>query len=158
MWDEPDFRVPYDLKFLPIFDYANPIMIKLTLISFSKFASTCKKINSFYQFTLLRYSRFQSSMILKATPIFDHNHPKTSNNKHDWKRAKYLNVLRHKKTKKLLQYFFLNILQKFNKPLFLGNLDLSGNFHQKSIIQLVEILILMNSKMSSIHNFFLEIL
>ena len=34
---------------------------------------------------------------------------------------------------------------------------MSGYFHQKSIIQL-EVLILMNSKMNSIHNFFLEIL
>ena len=52
---------------------------------------------------------------------------------------------------------FLNILQKFNKLPFLGAFDMSG-FHQKPIIQLVEILILMNSKVKSIHNFFLEIL
>ena len=31
MWDAPDFRVPYDLKVLPIFDHAHPIIIKLTL-------------------------------------------------------------------------------------------------------------------------------
>ena len=52
---------------------------------------------------------------------------------------------------------FLNILEKFDKlPLF-GTLDMS-DFHRKSIIQFVEVLILMNSKMNSIHNFFLEIL
>ena len=50
---------------------------------------------------------------------------------------------------------FSNILQKFNKLPFLGTLDMSGYFHQKLIIQLVEVLILMNFKMNSIHNFFL---
>ena len=50
---------------------------------------------------------------------------------------------------------FSNILQKFNKLPFLGTLDMSGYFHQKLIIQLLEVLILMNFKMNSIHNFFL---
>ena len=31
MWDVPDFRFPYDLKILPIFDHAHPIITKLTL-------------------------------------------------------------------------------------------------------------------------------
>ena len=31
MWDAPDFRVPYDLNFIPIFDHAHPIITKLTL-------------------------------------------------------------------------------------------------------------------------------
>ena len=31
MWYPPDFRVLYDLKVLPIFDHAHPIVIKLTL-------------------------------------------------------------------------------------------------------------------------------
>ena len=31
MWDTPDFRVPYDLKFLPAFEHTHPIIIKLTL-------------------------------------------------------------------------------------------------------------------------------
>ena len=33
-----------------------------------------------------------------------------------------------------------------------------SGFHQKLIMQLLEVLNLMNSKMNSIHNFFLEIL
>ena len=32
MWDTPDFRVPYDLKVLPIFNHAHPTIIKLTLV------------------------------------------------------------------------------------------------------------------------------
>ena len=31
MWDAPDFRVPYDLNFIPIFDHAHPIITKLPL-------------------------------------------------------------------------------------------------------------------------------
>ena len=31
MWDAPDFRFPYDLKVLPIFDHTHPIITKLTL-------------------------------------------------------------------------------------------------------------------------------
>ena len=31
MWDAPDFRVPYDLNFILIFDHAHPIITKLTL-------------------------------------------------------------------------------------------------------------------------------
>ena len=31
MWDAHVFRVPYDLKVLPIFDHGHPIIIKLTL-------------------------------------------------------------------------------------------------------------------------------
>ena len=40
-------------------------------------------------------------------------------------------------------------MQKLNKLPFLGTVDMSG-FHQKPIIQLVEVLILMNSIMNSI--------
>ena len=32
MWDQSDFRVLYDLKVLPIFDHAHPIIITLTLV------------------------------------------------------------------------------------------------------------------------------
>ena len=38
---------------------------------------------------------------------------KTSNNKYDWTSIKYLNVLHHNRTQKQLQYFILNILQKY---------------------------------------------
>ena len=82
---------------------------------------------------------------------------KISNNKHDWNPIKYLSVLHQNRTQKeQLQYFFLLYCKNFNKLPFLGTLDMSG-FHQKSIIQIVEVLILMNSIMNSIHDFFLEI-
>ena len=81
--------------------------------------------------------------------------PKASNNKHDWNSVKYLNVLYPNRTQKQLRYFFLIYFK--NKLPFLGTLDMSG-FHRKSIIQLVEMLILMNSIINSIHNFFLEML
>ena len=55
-------------------------------------------------------------MVKKLTLIFDHNHPKTSNNKHDWTPIKYLNVLHHNRTQK--QYFFLNTSQKYYYFLF----------------------------------------
>ena len=32
MWDAPDFRVPYDLNFIPIFDHAHPVITTLTLV------------------------------------------------------------------------------------------------------------------------------
>ena len=31
MWDASKFRVAFDLKVLPIFDYAHPVIFKLTL-------------------------------------------------------------------------------------------------------------------------------
>ena len=37
-------------------------------------------------------------------PIFDHNHPKTSNNEHDRNPIKDINVLSHNRTQKQLQY------------------------------------------------------
>ena len=80
---------------------------------------------------------------------------KTSNSKHDWNPVKYLNVFGSQT--KTVAILFLNILQKLNKPPFLGTLDMSG-FHQKLINQLAYVLILMNFIMNSIHNFFLEIL
>ena len=55
-------------------------------------------------------------MVKKTAPIFDHNHSKTSNNKHDWTLMKYLNILHHNRTQKQLlkrKIFFLNILQKY---------------------------------------------
>ena len=58
----PNFRVPFDVKVLPIFDRANPVIIKLTL-AFLNLYQNAKKISSFYQFTLLRYSRYESSII-----------------------------------------------------------------------------------------------
>ena len=51
MWDAPDFRVPYDLKVLPIFDHAHPIIIKLTLAFLNLYQHAKKSahfINSFY--------------------------------------------------------------------------------------------------------------
>ena len=75
MWDAPDFRVPYGLKVLPIFDHAQLITAKITL-AFLNVDKHAKKIKTFYQFTLLRYSRFKSSKVEKATPIFGHSHPK----------------------------------------------------------------------------------
>ena len=69
---------------------------------------------------------------------------KTSNNKHDWNPVKYLNVFASQQNTKTVAILFLIILQKLNKLPFLGTLDMSG-FHQKLIIQLVEVLILMNS-------------
>ena len=64
-------------------------------------------------------------------PILDHNHLKTSNNEHDWKRVTYLNVLLDNRTQKQLQYSFLIILQKFNELPIVGTIDVSGCFHQK---------------------------
>ena len=40
-------------------------------------------------------------------PIFNHKHPKTSNNKDDQNPVKYLNVLHNSRTRKQLQYVFL---------------------------------------------------
>ena len=63
MGDAPDFRVPYDLNFIATRFWPCPPNNYEININFPKFASTCKKISSFDQFTLLRYSRFQSSVI-----------------------------------------------------------------------------------------------
>ena len=35
-----------------------------------------------------------------------HSHPETSNSKHDWNPAKYLNALHDNRTQKQLPYFF----------------------------------------------------
>ena len=78
---------------------------------------------------------------------------KTSNNKHDRNPVKHLHVFASQKNTKTVAILFLNTLQKLNKILFSGALDMLG-FHRKLIIQLVEVLILMNFIM----NFFLEIL
>ena len=74
---------------------------------------------------------------------------KTNNNKHDWNPVKYLNVFASQQNTNTVPILFLNILQKLP---FLGTVDMSG-FHQKLIIQLVEVLILMNSIMSAIMNY-----
>ena len=58
-------------KASPIFDHVYPIIIKVAS-SFPKFVSACKKSAHFID-SFLRYSRFWS---LKATTIFDHQHPK----------------------------------------------------------------------------------
>ena len=50
MWDAPDFRVPYNLKVLPIFDHAHLIIIKLTLAFLNLYQHATKSahfINSF---------------------------------------------------------------------------------------------------------------
>ena len=31
MWDAPDFRVPYDRNFIPIYEHGYPLITKLTL-------------------------------------------------------------------------------------------------------------------------------
>ena len=52
----PDFRVPYDLKGLPIFEHTYPIIIKSTF-RFPKFVSACK-ISAHFIKSFMRYSRF----------------------------------------------------------------------------------------------------
>ena len=63
--------------------------------------------------------------------IASYNKQKQVTNKHDWTHAKYLNVLYHNRTQKQLQYFFLNILQKYFQLLVSGTLDMSGHLHRK---------------------------
>ena len=108
LWDTSDFRVPVS----PIFEHSHPIIIKLTF-SFPKFVSACKKPAHFFT-SFLRYIwqilEFQD---LRGCAHFDHKHPITSNNKHEWTPVKHLHVFRHNRTKKQLRYVFLNILQKY---------------------------------------------
>ena len=54
MWNAPDFRVPYNLEVLPIFDHAHLIIIKLTLAFLN----------------LYQHAK-------KSAHVFDHNYPKT---------------------------------------------------------------------------------
>ena len=64
------------------------------------------------------YSRFCTEH------IFHHNHPKTSNNKHDWTPIRYLNVLYHNRAQK-------NCSTEILPASYLGNLDMSSCFYQK---------------------------
>ena len=41
----------------------------------------------------------------------------------------------HNRTQNYLQYFFLNILQKYYQIPILGTLNISGHFHKKTIMQ-----------------------
>ena len=59
-----------------------------------------KKISSFNQFTL------EIPQISEFHAIFDHSHPKISNDKQDWDLVKYLNVFHQNRTQKQLQSFF----------------------------------------------------
>ena len=77
---------------------------------------------------------------------------KMSSNKHDWNPIKYLNVFASEQNTKTVAILFLNILQKLKKLPFLGTLTCQAFI--KSIIQLAEVLILMNSLMNSIQNLF----
>ena len=53
----------------------------------------------------------------------------------------------------------VNILQRYYQLPILGTLDMSGNFHQKGLCQLVETLIFIcMQKINFIYNFFFEIL
>ena len=87
------------------------------------------------------------------------NKQKNVSNKHDRTHVKHLNVLYHNRTKKQLQKFFLNILQKYYQLPILGTLGVSGHFHQKWYCQFVETLMFIcMQKMNSIPNFFFKIL
>ena len=129
MWDAPDIRVSCDLKLLPIFDYAHPIITKLTL-AFLNLYQQSKKWVHFINSLSWDTVDFIVPWSKRPPPFFDHSHPKIISNKHDWNPVKYLNVLHHNRTQKQLQYFFLNIGKLTS---FFGNLDISGYFHQKSI-------------------------
>ena len=88
-----------------IFEDTHPIIIKF---SFPKFLSvSMQKIGSFHQFIFWIYILYYISdfkvKVETTAPIFDHNHPKTSNNKHDWTHIKYLNVLHDNRTQKQSQ-------------------------------------------------------
>ena len=62
-------------------------------------------------------------------PIFDHNYPKTSNNKHGWNLVKYLNVLDHNRIKKQLEYLFLEHV--YIKTKFILNWFKISNYFEK---------------------------
>ena len=106
MWDAPDFRVPYDLKVLPIFDHAHPIIIKLTL-AFLNFYQHTKKSAHFINPLSWDTADFRVLLSKRPCPFLTHNHPTTSSNKHDWNPVTYLNVLHQNRTKKQLGYFLI---------------------------------------------------
>ena len=45
MGDAPDFRVPHDLNFIPIFDNAHPIITKLTLAFLNLYQHVKKSVH-----------------------------------------------------------------------------------------------------------------
>ena len=45
MGDAPDFRVPHDLNFIPIFDNAHPIITKLTLAFLNLYQRAKKSVH-----------------------------------------------------------------------------------------------------------------
>ena len=130
MWDALDFRVPYDLKVLPIFNHAHPIITKLTLAFLNLYQQAKKSVHFISSLSWNTADFFR----VPWSWVFDHSHPKISNDKHDWNPVKYLNVLHHNRTQKLLQYFFLI----FNKLPFwyFGHIWLLSskidNLHKKS--------------------------
>ena len=80
-------------------------------------------------------------------PIFDQNHPKTSNNQHDWTPHK----IHHNRTQKQLRYFFLIYCKNITNFLFwvlwayLAEMLTCRNFD-----------VYLHAKMNSIPNFFLR--
>ena len=91
--------------------------------------------------------------------LASHNKQKQKTNKHDWTHVKYLNVLFQSPTQKHLQFFVLNVLQKYSKRLILGTLDMSVQFHQNYKSQVAQILIFICiQKMNTMPNLFFEIL
>ena len=106
MWDAPDFRVPYDLKVLPIFDHAHPIIIKLTL-AFLNFYQHAKKSVHFINSLSFDTADFRVLLSKRPFPFLTHDHPTTSNNKHNWNPVTHLNVLHQNRTKKQLGYFLI---------------------------------------------------
>ena len=90
---------------------------------------------------------------VKTAPIFDHNHQKTSNRKHDWTPIKYLNVLHHNRTQKQLQFFFLIYCKNITNFLFW----ILWPFPSKIIMQSFRNFdVCLYEKMKSISNFFLR--
>ena len=90
-------------------------------------------------------------------PIFDHSHPKTSNNKDDWNPVKYLNVLHHNRTQKQLQYFFLISFKNLTASFFgyFGHVWLLSSKIDNPTCGSFDLDELQNN---SIHNLFSEIL
>ena len=74
MWDAPDFRVPYDLNFIPIFDHAHPVITKLPLAFLNVYQHAEKSahfINHFLE--IQQISEFHD---LKGHDYFLHESPK----------------------------------------------------------------------------------
>ena len=109
MWDTPDFRVPYDLKVLPIFNHAHPTIIKLTLVFLNLYQHAKNKlIISIHSLEIQQVSEFHD--LKRPRPFLTTKTQKRThvcNNKHERSPVKYLDVLHHNRTQKQLQYFFL---------------------------------------------------